>query len=82
MELLAQRCGLRAPAVGSPVAVQPAHYDGDAIAACLDVQRPRDHNARVQQLCGIAVAVECCFALWTWLLWSGYVRLAALRPWQ
>ena len=28
-----------------------------------DVQRPRDHDARVQQLCGIAVAVECCFAL-------------------
>ena len=27
------------------------------------MQRPRDHNVRVQQLCGIAVAVECCFAL-------------------
>ena len=26
------------------------------------MQRPRDHNARVQQLCGIAVPVEGCFA--------------------
>ena len=27
------------------------------------MQWPRDHDACVQQLCGIAVPVECCFAL-------------------
>ena len=56
--------GLRTSAVErSWPAVQATHHYGDAIAACLDVQRPRDHNARVQQLCGIAVPVECCLAL-------------------
>ena len=56
--------GLRASAVErSRSAVEAQHHYGDAIAACLDVQRPRDHNARVQQLCGIAVPVERGFAL-------------------
>ena len=56
--------GLRTSAVElSWPAVEARHDYGDAITACLDMQRPRDHDACVQQLCGIAVPVECCFAL-------------------
>ena len=56
--------GLRAPAVErSRPAVEARHDYGDAIAACLDVQRPRDHNARIYALQRVAVPIKCCFAL-------------------
>ena len=59
-----QECCLRASAVErSRSAVEARHDYGDAIAACLDVQRPRDDNAGVQQLCGVAVPIERGFAL-------------------